>query len=41
MQQKNFNVVNQEQIDRFMLALDGTKNKCKIDFHKIINFNLD
>lgn len=27
---QGFNVVDQEKIDKFMLELDGTENKCKI-----------
>lgn len=26
---QNINVVEQEQIDQFMISLDGTDNKCK------------
>lgn len=37
---ENFSVVNQEQIDRFMLALDGTKNKSKLGANAILGVSI-
>lgn len=40
LQKESFNVTNQEQIDRFMLALDGTKNKSKLGANAILGVSI-